>query len=136
MTRADQLAAAGHLGDGGGGVYGPAAREYHRRRVGGVARNVSAVRDDVEVGVHRRGRLVALGWILCERTQDDEVEIGRDVASPLRRSIRDLGQVLHRDLDRRFAREGDVAGQELEEDDAGRVEVRRLVDWGTARLLG
>ena len=47
-----------------------------------------------------------------------------------------LREVLHRDLDGRLAGEGHRPGQQLVEDDPGRVEVRRLVDGGAARLLG
>ena len=59
-----------------------------------------------------------------------------DLGPELGRRLRDLGEVLHRDLHRRVARERDLGGQELVEDDAGRVEVGRLVDGRPARLLG
>ena len=44
--------------------------------------------------------------------------------------------MLHRDLDGRLAGERDDAGEELVEDDAGRVEIGALVDRGSPRLLG
>ena len=49
--------------------------------------------------------------------------------------LRDLRQVLHRDLDRRLAEERHLAGEELVEEDSRGVEVRCLVDGSAARLL-
>ncbi len=44
--------------------------------------------------------------------------------------------MLHRDLDRRLAIEGRLAGQQLVEDDAERVEIRARVDLASPGLLG
>ena len=112
------------------------AGEHHRRRFCGLGGDPAAARDGLEVGVHRGRGLVAVGRLLREGPDDDEVEVGRDVWAKLRRRRRDLGEVLHRDLDRALAGERDLAGEELEEHDPGRIEVRRLVDRGAARLLG
>ena len=49
---------------------------------------------------------------------------------------RHLREVLHRDLDRRLAVERHRAGEQLVEQDPGRVEVGALVDRRAARLLG
>ena len=60
----------------------------------------------------------------------------RNIGAPRRRCLGRLRQVLHRDLDRRLARERHGAGEQLVEDDPRRVEVGALVDRGAARLLG
>ena len=111
------------------------AGEHHRRRLGRLRRDATSSRDRLQVGVHRGGRLVAVGRLLRERADDDEVEVGRDVRTEVRRSGRRLREVLHRDLDRAVARERHLAGEQLEEDDPRRVEVRRLVDRRAACLL-
>ena len=107
-----------------------------RRGLRGLGRDASAARDRLEVGVHRRGRLVAVGGLLRERAQDDEVEVVGHVRAQLGRRRRRLREVLHRDLDRAVAGERHLAGEQLEEHDPGRVEVGRLVDRRAARLLG
>jgi hypothetical protein len=94
------------------------------------------VGDGLEIGVHRGRRLVSLRRLLREGAEDDVVEIVGHLPPEVGRRIRDLRQVLHRDLDRGLAVERDVSGQELEEHDAGGVQVGRLVDRRAARLLG
>ena len=60
----------------------------------------------------------------------------RHLRPQLRRRLRHLREVLHRDLERRVARERDLPGEHLVEHDADRVEVGGLVDRRAARLLG
>ena len=60
----------------------------------------------------------------------------RHLGSQLGRRLRHLGEVLHRDLERRLARERHLACEELVEDDPDGVEIRGLVDRCAARLLG
>ena len=104
--------------------------------IGRLGRDATSTCDGLEVGVHRRGRLVAVGRLLGERADDDEVEVIRDLRTELGGGRRHLRDVLHRDLDRAVAGERNLAGQELEENDPGRVQVGRLVDWRSAGLLG
>ena len=60
----------------------------------------------------------------------------RHLGPQLRRRLGHLREVLHRDLERRVARERHLPGQHLVEHDADRVEVGGLVDRRAARLLG
>ena len=92
--------------------------------------------DALQLGVHLLGRLEAVVRVLRERAEHDHVEVGRDVGPLQRRRPRRVGEMLHRDLDRRLAAERRLAGEHLVEDDADRVEVGALVDGGAARLLG
>ena len=94
------------------------------------------MRDCLEVGVHGRGRLVAIRGLLRERSHDEQVEVLGDLRPLHRWGLGDLGEMLHGDLDRRLARERHVSGEELVEDDPGGVEIRGLVDRRAARLLG
>ena len=124
-----------HLG-GGGRVDRPLAGEHHRRGLGRLGGDAAAARDRLQVGVHRGSRLVAVGGLLGEGANDDEVEVVRDVGAELGGRRRRLGEVLHRDLDGAVPGERHLAGEQLEEDDPRGVEVRRLVDRSAARLLG
>ena len=101
-----------------------------------AARDRRAAQHALEVGLHLLGALVARRRVLRERAHHDHVEVARDVAADLRRRLGRRRQVLHRDLDRRVAVERRLAGEELVEDDAERVEIGALVDLGAARLLG
>ena len=112
------------------------AREHRRRRLGRLGGDADPARDPLEIGVHLLGGVVAVGGILRERAQRDVVEVARDLGAVRRGWGGNLREVLHRDLDRRLAVERDAAGEQLVEDDPGRVEVGGLVDRGTARLLG
>ena len=138
-ARAARTAAGGAAPDDlrrGGRVDRALAGEHHRRRLGGLGGDATAARDRLEVGVHRGGGLVAVGGLLRERADDDEVEVVGHVRPELGRRRRRLREVLHRDLDRAVAGERHLAGEQLEEDDARRVEVGGLVDRRAARLLG
>ena len=59
----------------------------------------------------------------------------RHLRPQLRRRLRHLREVLHRDLERRIARERHLPGEHLVEHDADRVEIGGLVDRRAARLL-
>ena len=72
----------------------------------------------LEVGVHLLGALVAPRRVLRQRAHHDLVEFLGHVRVQLRRRRRRVGEVLHRDLDRRLARERHLPGQQLVEDDA------------------
>ncbi len=61
---------------------------------------------------------------------------GRDLRPKRRRRLRDLGEMLHRDLQRRLAVERQLPGQQLVEHDPDRVDVGALVDRRAACLLG
>ena len=74
--------------------------------------------------------------VLCQRSQDDRVELVRDLGTLRRGRLGNGGEVLHRDLERRVPGERDAAGQHLVEHDAGRVDVRRRARRESARLLG
>jgi hypothetical protein len=96
--------------------------------------------DPREVGVHLARGLVAVGGVLREGAQNDEVELVRHLADP-RRALcrRRLGygvQVLHRDLERRLARERHLPRQHLVEHDPDGVEVGGGVHRLALRLLG
>ena len=112
------------------------AGEDGRRRLGRFGGDADSARDPLEIGVHLLGRVVAVGRVLGERAQDDVVEVAGHLRPVCGRRDGRLREVLHRDLDGRLAGEGHRPGQQLVEDDPGRVEVRRLVDGGAARLLG
>jgi hypothetical protein len=90
-------------------------------------RDRQALLDALEVRVHLARRPVPVGRILGQRPQDDEVELVRHLVHlgrPLRRRRRRHGvQVLHRDLERRVARERHRSRQHLVEHDSDRVEV-------------
>ena len=118
------------------GCSGVGPTQHLGRGVDGGCRDAGAARDSLEVGLHLVRALVAVVRILGKRPQDDHVELGRDVGAQLRRWLRRVREVLHRDLDRRLAVEGRLAGQELVEDDAERVQIGARIDLAAAGLLG
>ena len=79
---------------------GRLAAEHHRRGLLRLRPHGVAPADELEVAVHLLGRAVAVGGLLRERAQDDEVEVVRDLGPDRRRRRRHLREVLHRDLDR------------------------------------
>ena len=96
---------------------------------------MAAARDARQLALHLLGALVSVLRILGERTEHDHVQVGRDFRPDLRGRLRNLRQVLHRDLERGVARERQPSGEQLVEDDPDRVDVRALVDGGAAGLL-
>ena len=112
------------------------AGEDRRRRLGGLCRDAQAACDSREVGVHLLGRLVAVFRVLGQRAQRHHVDVLGNLVPELGRRHGHLGQMLHRDLERRVAGERDLAGQHLVQDDPDRVDVGALVDRGSLRLLG
>ncbi len=119
-----------------GGRGGRLAAKDHRRCLLGLRPDGLAAADELEVAVHLLRRPVPLRGLLGERAEDDEVEVPGDLVPNGRGRLRHLREVLHRDLDGRLARERDLAGEQLVEDDPGRVEIGRLVDGRATRLLG
>ena len=63
-------------------------RENRRRRLGGLGGDADPTRDPLEVGVHLLGRVVPVGGILREGSQDDVVEVARDLRPVGRRRRR------------------------------------------------
>ncbi len=112
------------------------AAEHLRRRVHRGGRDLRTPRDALEIALHLVGALVPLVRILGERAHHDHIELVRDVGPQRRGRLRRGGEVLHRDLDRRLAVERRLAGQQLVEDDAERVEVGARVDLASLGLLG
>src|ERR671923_4636 len=88
-----------------------------------------------QLGVHLGGVLEPLVRVLRQRPQHDHVEVGRNVGPQRGGRLRHLREVFHRDLERGVARERELPGQQLVEDDPDRVDVRPLVDVRAARLL-
>ena len=99
---------------------GPAGQPAATRRRGGRSRRAAAPSsrpsrsrprpaspraDELEVAIHLLRRAVAVGRLLRERAEHDEVEVARDLGADRRRGLRHLREVLHRDLDRRLAGE-------------------------------
>ena len=93
------------------------------------------MRDRLQVGVHRRGRLVTIGRLLGERAKDDEVEVLGHVLPMCGGRVGCLGEMLHGDLHRAVPGEGNVGGQQFVQDDPRRIKVGGLVDGRPARLL-
>ena len=118
----------------------PAAPPFTARRAAGRRdddRSVAGLRsvDRVELAVdlvHRGTRVV----VLLEHRVDEAREPGRRVRAALEHRRGGLVDVLERDGDEALALEGHGAGQQLEEDDPERVDVRAVVDRLARRLLG
>jgi hypothetical protein len=111
------------------------AGEHGRGRIGCLRGHRKPALDEREIGVHLFRGLVPVVGILRQRSQDDQVEVVGNVVANLRRRHGDLREVLHCDLERRVARERDFPRQHLVEDDPDRIDVRALVDRGSAGLL-
>ena len=112
------------------------AAEHHRRGLLGLGSDRLAAAHELEVAVHFLRSAVPVRRLLRQRAEHDEVEIPRDLTANRGGRLRDLREVLHRDLDRRLAGERHLPGEQLVEQDPGRVEVGRLVDGRAAGLLG
>ena len=105
-------------------------------RDGGRGDRHEAAPHAVEVGTELVGAAVALRGLLEHRVRDDERErVGHVRRERLQRRGR-VGDVLHRDRDRRVALERHAAGEHLVEHDAERVDVGLRADAAAARLLG
>ena len=118
----------------GGGDAG--SRQHRSRCVLRRRRDREPLREAGEVRVHVARAAVSLLRVLRQRTQDDRVELVRDLG-PLRRGrLGNRGEVLHRDLERRIPTERDAAREHLVEHDPGGVEIRGRPGRETARLLG
>lgn len=114
-----------------------AAREQHVGLIVGTAelRHGAGEREGERLTELGR-RLEPAGAILRERVQHDALELRRDRGVALGGRLGSLADVLVGDRDRGVAAEGDVAGQQLVEQDADRVEVGAGVDRLALRLLG
>ena len=89
-----------------------------------------------EIAAELVGTLVAAFAILDQGVQGDVVIAARDVGVEGRGRLRRLTDVLVGDRDRRVAREGGPAGEQLEEKATGGVEVGPGVDGLALGLLG
>jgi len=128
----------GRAGDEGGlGEAAPAAlaQADHDLRI--LVAAVQRVADRAEVVPHRLGGLVAVLRVLAQQALHEVVERRRHVGAQRAQRRRAARRVPAQDLADRFADEGRAPRQALEQHDAGRVQVRTLVDLlvQQARLL-
>ena len=121
---------------GARGRHAGGGQDLGRPRVGGRCTDVEASGHALQVREHGRGARVAVLAVLRQGLEHDAVEGVRDVGQDRRGRGRDLLDVLVGDGDGRVALEGRAARQQLEENDAGRIQVGASVNGLAASLLG